>query len=104
MIQGRFHGFVSAKTVGSSGDYSNFVVETLNRTGGDLAFGTKPIENELLVAPEHLGDFLHRFQSAAQGAGAPVIEKRLRPVRGFVFPEMEETSLHFPTPDSSRFA
>ena len=39
VIEGHFHRFEGAKSVRSSGDHSNLVVETLDRAAGKLAFG-----------------------------------------------------------------
>jgi hypothetical protein len=75
VIERQFHGFVSAETVGSSGHYSNFVVETFDSAGGNLAFGAKPIQQEFLMGTKHPSHFLHRLQTAAHGAKAPVVEK-----------------------------
>jgi len=44
VIEGDFHGFEGDKPIGSSGDYTDFVVETLNGAGGDLSSGAKPVQ------------------------------------------------------------
>src|SRR5262249_43632505 len=36
VIQGNFHSLVGAKAVGSSGNHSNFVVESFDGAAGDL--------------------------------------------------------------------
>ena len=46
VIQGNFHCGIGAKTVRTSGDHSEFVVETLGRAGGYLAFGFEPVQNQ----------------------------------------------------------
>src|ERR1035437_8039094 len=43
VIKGNFHSLVGTKAVGSSGNHSDFVVETLNGAIGDFSFGSKPI-------------------------------------------------------------
>src|ERR1035437_1142671 len=43
VIKGNFHSLVGTKAVGSSGNHSDFVVETLNGAIGDFSFGPKPI-------------------------------------------------------------
>ena len=45
MIKGNFHSLVGTKAVGSSGNHSDFVVETLNGAIGDFSFGSKPIQD-----------------------------------------------------------
>jgi dihydrofolate reductase len=44
VIQGHFHGFVSAKSVGTSGHHSNLVVEPLDRAAGYFPFSLEPVE------------------------------------------------------------
>ena len=44
VIKRDFHGIVGAKSVGTSGYHTKFVVEALDGTVGDLSFGTKPIQ------------------------------------------------------------
>src|ERR1019366_4915806 len=46
VIKGKFHGFVGAKAVGSSGHHSDFVVEAFHSAIGDFAFGPKPIQDQ----------------------------------------------------------
>src|SRR2546421_7266806 len=88
VIESDFHGSKGTKTIGSSSYHSNFVVETLHGARRDLAFGAEPVQNEWLMSPQHPGNFLHRFQTAAQGAEAPGVEKGLGPDQGFICPEM----------------
>src|ERR1035437_5953353 len=49
VIKGDFHGIVGAKTVRTSGHHTKFVVEALDGTVGDLAFGPKPVQQQLLM-------------------------------------------------------
>src|ERR1035437_10273495 len=46
VIKGNFHSLVGTKAVGSSGNHSDFVVETLNGAIGDFSFGSKPIQDQ----------------------------------------------------------
>ena len=49
VIQGNFHGVEGAKAVGSSCNYSDFVIEALDGTVGDFSFGSKPIQYQRLM-------------------------------------------------------
>src|SRR6266849_5060125 len=44
VIKRDFHGIVGAKSIGTSGYHTKFVVEALDGTVGYLSFGTKPIQ------------------------------------------------------------
>jgi hypothetical protein len=44
MIKRDFHGIVGAKSAGTSGYHTKFVVEALDGTIGYFSFGTKPIQ------------------------------------------------------------
>ena len=90
MIEGHFHSFVSAKAVGSSGNYSDFVVEALDGAIGDLTFGTKPIEDQRFMSAQHLGNLFHGFEAAAHGTEAPIVEKRTGPHHRVVGPKVGE--------------
>ncbi len=43
VIKGRFHRFIGAETLGSSGDHTNLVVESFDRSGGNLSLGLEPV-------------------------------------------------------------
>jgi hypothetical protein len=45
VIQGYFHSVVGTEAIGSSGNYSDFIVEALHGAIGDLSFGAKPVQN-----------------------------------------------------------
>ena len=45
VIKGNFHSLVGTEAIGSSGNYSDFIVEALNGAIGDLSFGPKPVQN-----------------------------------------------------------
>jgi hypothetical protein len=49
VIKSYFHSFKGAKPIGSSGYHSDFVVEALDRSIGDLAFGSKPVQQQLFM-------------------------------------------------------
>src|SRR5258708_6104943 len=90
VIKGNFHSLVGTKTVGSSGNHSDFVIEALNSTVGDFSFGSKPIQDQRLMGAQHAGHSFHRFQMATHGPEAPIVEKAAGPDHGFVVPEIGE--------------
>src|SRR5215472_11804426 len=104
VIQGNFHSLVGTKAVGSSGNHSNFVVESLDGAAGDLSFGAKPIQDQGLMSAEHSGYLLHRFQAAAHRPVAPIVEKGSRPDYGSVVPEVGESLLQLPGPRGGQLA
>src|SRR6266481_5098730 len=63
VIESNFHSVIGAEAVGSSGDQSDFVVETLNGTIGDFFFCSKPVQDQGLMGAQHAGYLFHRFQT-----------------------------------------
>src|SRR6266568_2534849 len=96
VIKGDFHSVVGTKAVGSSGNHSDFVIEALDGAVGDLFFGAKPVKDERLMCTQHPGYLFHRFQTAAHGPEAPVVEKAASPEHGLVLPEIGEGFLQIP--------
>ena len=96
MIESSFHGVVGAKSIGSSGDYSSLVVESLGGGVGDFTFGSEPIEDEFLVGAEHGSYLAHGLDAAAQGALAPNIKKGGGPGDGTIAPEVMKGFLEHP--------
>src|SRR5688500_1577829 len=79
VIQGYFHGFEGPKAIRSSGHHSNFVVQTLDGAGRNLAFGPEPVQEQFLMASQHLGYLLHRFKATAHSPHTPDVQKRHGP-------------------------
>ncbi len=104
VIEGHFHRFEGAKAVGSSGYHTDFVIEPFDRAARKLPFGAEPVEQQFLMIAQHASNFLHRFESAAQGAVAPGIEKARRPEGRLVRPEVQECLLQLPGPGRVQFA
>src|ERR1017187_8662052 len=104
MIQGNFHGVEGAKAVGSSGNYTDFVVETFHGAIGDFPFRPEPIQDQRFMGPQHPGHPFDRLQVAAHGPEAPIVEKGPGPDRGFVPPEMSEGLLQIPGPGGGQLA
>src|SRR5262249_20891651 len=104
VIQGNFHSLVGAKAVGSSGNHSNFVVESFDGAAGDLSFGSKPIQDEGLMSAQHAGHLFHRFQTAPHRAVAPIVEKGSCPDYGSVLPEVGKSLFQLPGPRGGQLA
>src|SRR5674476_747995 len=104
VIQGNFHGVEGAKAVGSSGNYSDFVVEALNGAIGDFSFGPKPIQYQRFMGTQHPGHLFHWLQAAPHGPEAPIIEKAAGTDHGFVIPKVGEGLLQVPGPCGGQFA
>jgi len=67
VIEGNFHSVVGTKAVGSSGDYSDFVVEALNGTIGDFSFGPKTNLRSAAHGRAASGLPFSSFQTATHG-------------------------------------
>src|ERR1035441_4384855 len=63
-----------------------------------------PIQDQRLMGAQHLGYLLHRFESAAHGPEAPIVEKAAGPDHGFVLPEIGEDLLQLPSPCGGQLA
>src|ERR1019366_7153681 len=74
MIQGNFHGVEGAKAIGSSGNYTDFLVETFHGAIGDFPFRPEPIQDQRFMGPQHPGHPFDRLQFAAHGPEAPIVE------------------------------
>src|ERR1017187_1101655 len=72
VIKGNFHSIEGTKAIGSSGNYSDFVIEALNGTVGDFSFGSKPIQDQRLMGAQHPSHLFHRFQTAPHGPEAQI--------------------------------
>src|ERR1039458_1814227 len=79
VIQGHFHCFEGAKSIGTSSYHTNLIVETLDGGAGKLSFGAKPVHQKSFMVLQHASNFLHGFQAAAQSAVAPGIQKARGP-------------------------
>src|SRR5215472_4514107 len=104
VIQGNFHSLVGAKAVGSSGNHSNFVVESFDGAAGDLSFGSKPIQDQGLMSAQHPGHLFHRLQTAPHRPVAPIVEKGSRPDYGSVVPEVGKSLFQLPGPRGGQLA
>lgn len=104
VIKGQFHASEGSETVGTSGDHSDLVVQTLDRSTGNLAASSEPVEKEFLVGAKHAGDSLHRFQSTSHRPPAPVVEEAARPMDASIAPKMLERLFQAPRPSRRQFA
>ncbi len=103
VIEAGFNGFVGAKTVRFSRGQFDFVVESLDGSGGKGPFGAKPVENQLAMVAQSSSHLLHRFELAPHRSCTPLVEELPRPTRTHVFPEplsnLPAASEHAPTAD-----
>ena len=58
-----------------------FQVQVLDHAVVELLLSPEPIEDELLMTPQHLGDVFHRFDVASHRTQTPALEKLLCPSR-----------------------
>ena len=65
-------------------------VQTLDDAVVELLSCPEPIDDELLMAAQHLGDVFHRFDFASHRAETPALEEFLRPGGVSVVPEALE--------------
>ena len=88
VIKRQFHAAEGSEAVGTSGDHSDLVVEALDRSAGNLAASSEPVEKEFLVGAKHAGNPLHGLQSTSQGPPTPVVEKATCPMDVAIGPEV----------------
>ena len=88
----RFPSLRRCGSLGSSGHYSDLVVETFHSTRGDLTLRTKPVQNQILVSAQHAGDFSHGFYAAARSAFGRVVEKGSGPEDRLTFQKSKKVS------------
>ncbi len=90
VIQGNFDCCDRAKAVRLFHDQFDFIVESLDDSGGNHTFGTGPVENQLAMFPKRSGNLFHRTDLAFHRSRALSIQKDGRPARALVFPEALE--------------
>ena len=67
-----------------------FQIKALDNAVVELLSGPEPIEDELLMTTQHLGDVFHRFDVASHRAETPALEEFLCPGGVGVVPEALE--------------
>src|SRR4030066_264758 len=82
--------FFVPETVRSALNDSDFVVQSLNKTKGDLVFGPAVGSNTVPMTVYHLGELLLVFQALPFQLPAPVLEELSRPGFAAVIPELTE--------------
>ena len=85
--EGDLHALFGTKAICFSDGQFRFVVQTLHRAGGNRPFGTKPIEQQLLVTAQAADHFLQRSDPGALRPEAPFVEKLFGPDWRSVVPE-----------------
>ena len=84
MIQGNFHRSVGPESVRFSAGQFRFVVEALDRAGGNRSFGVEPIQQQKPMSAQRTDDLHHRLKLRAHRPSAPVLHERpmlLNPIR-----------------------
>src|SRR6266498_460123 len=94
---------IGSKAVGTSGYHSNLVIQTFDRSAGNFAFGSKPVQDQFVVDLKHAGHLSHRFDPAAHGPLTPIVQEASRPPHRFIAPEMLEAFLQDPSPSRGQF-
>jgi len=82
-----------SKTIGSFGNHSGFIVQAFRGAGEYVSSGPDPVEKQLFVLFEHVGDFDHWRNAAAPGTSDPGPKVIARPSGAMVVPEMQKTLL-----------
>ena len=87
VIEGDFDGFVGPKAVGLSGGQFDFVVQTLDGAGRNSALRTEPVENQLSMVAQGLGDLFHGLNPRSHRAETPLVKELRGPAWADVLPE-----------------
>ena len=83
-----------------SGGQFCFADESLDNARRDGAASPEPVEDQMPMTPQALGDLLHRADPAAQGPGAQGIEGLHGPLGARVLPEPLEVLAEQMSPDA----
>lgn len=94
----------ASEAIRSSGNHSTFVVETLDHSIGDLAFGLEPVEKQGFMVAKSAGELLHGLDSGTQGLGGPMVEKVFCPGGMTISPEAIKIFLKDVSADGGQIA
>src|SRR5690606_21466076 len=78
---------VAAESVRQFSGHPGLVVQAFHRSQRELTAGAEPVEQELPMLVQGLGELDHRWDSRGRGGDDPAIQESSRPGRGFVLPE-----------------
>lgn len=90
---------IGSESIGFSGSQFRFVIETLNDAAGELAFRSKPVQQQRSVPPQLTGHFLHGLDPRLHRPGTPSVQELARPVGRSIGPEQLKLFLQQVTPD-----
>ena len=87
MKQGEFDALSGSEAIRFSGGQFRFAIKTLDDARRNRARGSKPVEDQVVMASQAPSDFLHRAKPTAHRFLAPGVEKLRCPLRAYVLPE-----------------
>jgi hypothetical protein len=100
MKQRDFNAFRGSEAERFSGSQFHDAVQTLANTRRNGAFGPEPVEDQVPMTPQALGDLLHRREAAPHSSGTPAVKEPLSPSRVRVAPEPLEQFPEQMSPDA----
>ena len=100
MKQGDFNALRRSEAERFSGCQFCLAVESLDDSRRDRAPSSEPVEDQVPMTPQALGDLFHRADPAPHGASAPGIEELHGPLRARVLPEPLEVLAEQMSPDA----
>ena len=93
MIQGFFYRMIRPKAEGFSDSQFRLGIQAFNAATRQLAFGAKPVQQKLPMAPQHAGDFFHGLNLRLHCPPTPLVQKLPRPIWRGICPEKLEVFL-----------
>ena len=94
----------ASEAIGSSGDHSTFIVEALDGSVVDLAFGLEPVEKVGFILAKGARNPLHRLDPGTKGCPGPIIEEVHHAGGTAVAPDLSEAFLEEAGPDRCQIA
>ena len=104
MIKSEFKHTKASESIGTSGDDTAFVVETLDDGIGDFTPGLEPVEKEGFISPKCACDFLHGLDTGTKCGSDPVIEEAHDTTGSAVVPKLGKVFLEDVGADGSQVA
>ena len=87
MKQCEFDALSGSEAIHFSGGQFHFAIQTLDDARRNRAHGSKPVEDQVVMASQAPSDFLHRAKPTANRFFAPGVEKLCCPLRVHALPE-----------------
>jgi hypothetical protein len=85
--KGEFDALSGSEALRFSGGQFRFAIKTLDDARRNRARGSKPVEDQVVMALQAPSDFLHRAKATAHRFLAPGVEKLRCPLRVHALPE-----------------